>query len=108
MNTDAIELICEKLGTTIENLVPAVISYLHHSNKIGIVIGIILAAIGAILICAGIIIEKHGDGINYLIQGVIIFLIGSGIAGCSIYCQHMVTAYPQISAYKEIFGWLRS
>ena len=110
MNTDAIELICEKLGTTIENLVPAVIEYINHTANIGITVSAFFLAIGVALIIAGIIIDKKSryiDGVSFDIIGFFVALIGLVGLGFAIYNKHIVTVYPTITAYKEILSWVK-
>lgn len=107
MNTETIELICEKLGTTIENLVPAVIEYLIHRANIGIMIGNIMIAIGVLLIVVGFIIERRGDGFLWFLVGGFSLLFGVIFLGVYIYSYHLIVRYPEFSAYQEILKWFR-
>lgn len=106
MNTDVIELICEKLGTTVEKLLPAVIEFLTHSNKIGIAVGSTLIATGLALLVIGFIVNRHHDGWLWFLCGTISLLVGVVIFGNSVYCYHMVKTHPTVSAYKEILEWI--
>lgn len=108
MNTEAIELICEKLGTTVEHLVPTVIDYLTHRANVCMAIGVAFAVVGAFLIMMGFIIDRHGDATALWFFGWVALVIGALTFGISLYCKHLVTTYPQISAYKEIFSWITS
>lgn len=107
MNTETIELICEKLGTTIENLVPAVIEYLTHRANVGITIGAIMIAVGVLLVVVGFMIEKHGDGFLGFFIGGAFLLFGGVVLGVYIYSYHLIVRYPEFSAYQEILKWLR-
>ena len=108
IDTDAIELICEKLGTTMENLIPAVIKYITHQADIIITFGLTGLILGTILIAAGIYFAKKcdSDGIGFFFIGALLVVVGAFlfIGGC--YDKHMISVMPTISAYKEILGWL--
>ena len=102
MTTDAIELICEKLGTTVETLVPAVISYGKH----GIAVAIFLVVVGIVLILLGFMADAKGkDGIILWLVGGFALLVGVPMLLITIYNNHMWNAYPTIRAYETIFGW---
>ena len=107
MNTEAIELICEKLGTTIEYLVPAVIEYLTHRANVGIAVGVVLVVVGAFLVTIGFVIDKHEYGFGWFLAGGFVLGFGMIVLGFYFYARHLVIAYPQISAYKEILGWIK-
>lgn len=106
MNTIDIELILEKLGTTSEIIVPIVVEYLTHRANAMITVGIIFVAVGALLIGVGFIIKKTGDGFYLFIFGGFAFFIGVIFLGFGYYTNDLVTRYPEVSAYREIIGWL--
>lgn len=111
MNTEAIEFICQKLGTTVDNIIPAALEFGIYENKIMLIIGIILLAIG--IICTAIIIYlvRKPDYYDYPIAttaigftaGVvgIIFIIASSIS------LHLFYKFPEMQAYKMILGWIK-
>lgn len=106
MTTDAIELICEKLGTTVETLVPAVISYGKHGCAIGIAVAIFLVVVGIVLILLGFMAEANGkDGFILWLVGGFTLLVGVPMLLIAIYDNHMWNAYQTIRAYETIFGW---
>ena len=49
MTTETVEMILNKLGTTIENIVPATVDYMRHGVVVYLCIGIGLFVLG--LIC---------------------------------------------------------
>lgn len=113
MTTDTIELICEKLGTTIEELVPDVIAYNVQSAKVWIVIGIFLFSIGIILTFVAIMTcVKKSNPLNESDFWMWIFSIIFLVAGISITCAkawslRAFTIAPRLSAYKEIASWFK-
>ena len=111
MNTDSIELICQKLGTTLENLVPAVIDYNIYADKIGIFIGAVILIIGFILIGVAIYLNHKED---YYDEPIVLYFlilmaiaVGSIIFFVSIVDYHYFVKFPEIRAYKAILGWIR-
>lgn len=106
MNIDAINLLCEKLGTTVESLVPTVNEYLIHSANIGIVIGAAVFVVGLILVFIGFVVNRTDDGFFFWLAGGFLLAVGVIAIGINVYCKHIYTAYPTISAYKEILSWI--
>ena len=110
MKTDAIELICEKLGTTIENLVPAVIEYAKRRASVGLTIGLVFFAVGVVLIAIAFRIDKGDSDVGFgcKLFGFSFLIAGAILCGINSYSKYMFNAMPTISAYKEIFGWLKN
>ena len=107
MTTDVIELSCEKLGVTIENLVPAVISYETHKCHVSLCIGIVLLLLGTLFVLIGFAIHYKCDAdILFFILGVISILIGIVIVPIYLYELHMWHSYPTMCAYETVFRWI--
>lgn len=110
MNETAIEMICQKLGTTVENIIPAVIEYCTHNSEIGLAAGIILIGISVVsMLLAVRCYRKDEDGILYIIFTAIA-VIGSilGIIFTIVPCYdlHMIIKFPEMYAYKTIIRWI--
>lgn len=112
MNTEAIEVICQKLGTTAEKIIPEAIKY-GTKNETGLlIVGIVIFVFG--LICGGIMTYfyfRDGDDVydhpmlfTFCCCGVFIGLIIVGVQIKDVILWH---TFPEISAYKMIFGWLQ-
>lgn len=110
MNEATIEMICQKLGTTVENIIPAVIEYCTHDSKVGLAFGCILLAIGIFSVGFAIIFYRRDeDGIPvaiFIIIAVISFIIGFIFTiGCG-YDLHILNKFPEMYAYRTILRWL--
>ena len=111
MNTEAIEVICQKLGTTAEKIIPEAIKFGTRSDTALLILGIVIAAFG--LICGGIIFyyyRREGDDVydhpmlfTFCCCGLFIGLIIVGVQIKDVILWHK---FPEISAYKMILGWL--
>lgn len=110
MNETTIEMICQKLGTTVENIIPAVIEYCTHNNGIGLVVGFILIGIGTMSTLLAIrCYRKDAYGISDIIfaaVAVIGFSFGIGFTLISCYNLHMIIKFPEMYAYKTIIKWI--
>lgn len=109
---DEINLICEKLGTTINSLIPAVIEYETHSIQIGIIIAPILIAIGIVLAIIGVWRDHkapYNDDtvILYFISACFI-IAGTILLSINLYENYMLNKVPDIYAIKTILEWLGS
>lgn len=110
MNVDAIQMICDRLGTTVNQLIPEVIKYTTKINIWSFIFGIIMLAAGvAILVLARKSYVKDEWGICWIaltIVGCAFSLIG--FLFTIIYTGELIAmnASPQVYAYKTIFGWI--
>ena len=115
MTTETVEMILNKLGTTIENIVPATVDYMRHGVVVYLCIGIGLFVLG--LICFLILSlighcnfdydTEDNIGIACILFGGAAFVVGLIMTGWSIVSLHMWNAYPTIRAYETILGWLK-
>ena len=106
LNTDAIELLCQKLGTTFDKLVPTVIQFGVHNTKISLVISIILIAIGIGFIITGFCIANRNDNISDYKDNRLRGIIYGGtciIIGLVIL---IISIASELQAYKTIFRWI--
>lgn len=111
MTIDAVNLICQKLGTTVENLIPAVIKYGIHQDRIIAITGIILMVLGVFLIIMAMLTRNSYTGevaIGCAVFAVIFLLIGAVMLIVSAVDIHMWNLYPQIKAYETILNWIGS
>lgn len=110
MNADAIQMICDRLGTTVSQLIPEVIKYTTRVNILGLIFGIFMFGLGiALLIAAHRLYEKDHWGDLWLVLtvvGVVIFFIGFIFTILYIGELMAMNASPQIYAYKTIFEWI--
>lgn len=110
MNETTIEMICQKLGTTVENIIPAVIEYCTHDNEISLVAGFILIGIGTMSILLAIrCYRKDEYGTSYMIFAAIAgisFIFGIFLTVSSCYDLHMIIKFPEMYAYKTIIKWI--
>lgn len=110
MNVDAIQMICDRLGTTVSQLIPEVIKYTTRVNILGLIFGIFMFGFGfVLLIAAHRLYQKDSWGylwLLYVIIGAVVFLIGFVFTILYIGELMAMNASPQIYAYKTIFGWI--
>ena len=114
MNTEAIELICEKLGTTINELVPTVISYGLYSARVWSTGGLVALIVGVYLLFKARQMRRSGkytwadDAPDIIIIiGIIIIISSLTVLGFNLWSLHMWRVAPNLTAYKEIAGWFR-
>ena len=109
MTIDAVNLICQKLGTTVENLIPTVVKYSIHQNRILATIGIILILFGLFLAVAAMLTKNNYTteiGIGCAVLSSISIPIGIIMVIVSAVEIHMWNIYPQIKAYETILNWI--
>lgn len=115
MNSEAIELLCQKLGTTLDKLVPAVIQFGIHDAKISLMISIIILTVGIGLIITGICIANRDKYLSVdndmqiimpIFFGAICFVIGLVILIICIVKLHYWNTFPELQAYKMILKWI--
>ena len=109
MTIDAVNLICQKLGTTVENLIPTVIKYGIHQDRILASAGIVLLVFGVFLIIVAMLTKNNYTGevaIGCTIFAIIFLFVGAGILIESAIDIHMWNLYPQIKAYETILNWI--
>lgn len=110
MNVDAIQMICDRLGTTVNQLIPEVIKYTTRVNILGLIFGIFMFGLGIVLlVVAHKLYAKDSWGdlwLLYAIIGGVVFLIGFVFTILYIGELMAMNASPQIYAYKTIFGWI--
>lgn len=109
MTIDAVNLICQKLGTTVENLIPTVVKYGIHQDRILGTVGIVLAILGVFLaIVAMLTKNNYTNDVSFgcIIVAAILVLIGIGMVIASAVDIHMWNLYPQIKAYETILNWI--
>ena len=110
MNADAIQMICDRLGTTVNQLVPEVIKYTTKVNIWSFIFGIIMLAVGiVILVLARKSYAKDELGFAWIISTIIgsIFSL-IGFLFSVIYASEIIAmnASSQVYAYKTIFNWI--
>jgi hypothetical protein len=112
---DAIELLCQKLGTTLDKLVPTVIKFGIHDAKMFLVISIFMLAIGISLIITGVDISNHIQSLysdddlwTFMCEfgGAILSIIGLIIMVMHIVKLHYWNAFPELQAYQTILRWV--
>lgn len=110
MNETTIEMICQKLGTTVENIIPAVIEYCTHDNRICLAVGFILIGIGIVSTLLAIrYYRKDEYGTPHIIFTSIAitgFVFGIIFTVGSCYNLHMIIKFPEMYAYKTIIKWI--
>ena len=110
MNADAIQMICDRLGTTVNQLIPEVIKYTTRVNILGLIFGIFMFGLGIVLlIAAHRLYQKDSWGdlwVIFTITGAVTFFIGFIFTIIYIGELMAMNASPQIYAYKTIFGWI--
>lgn len=109
MNTDTIQMICDKLGTTVNQLVPEVIRYETKMNSVGLIIGIAITAISIFFLIVAFYFEKHSSDcmeVPFFILGVVGLVAGLLMTFVFVHELIALNTSPQIYAYKTIFGWI--
>ena len=113
MTTEAIELICEKLGTTVESIVPAVIAYAKHSLYVQFSYSIPILVVGIILIIITATMLKTDRSRDFFdlpfgltLGGIALPFVGVMWTLVNIYYLHMWNAFPTIKAYETILHWI--
>ena len=114
MTTEAIELICEKLGTTMENLIPATINYEKHLQVVLLIVGICITAFGILCAIAAKAVSKYDtyeNDVDMILVGLIIIGIIAIIFGLLTTIIQAVDVYmwqqhPTIRAYETILKWI--
>ncbi len=112
MNTDSIELILNKLGTTLESIVPATIAYERKVCVIGVVMGTLLIVAGISLTLITIHRAKEVDISDDFIGmlccgfGILFVLIGIVMMPINVYDLYMWSKFSEIKAYETILGWV--
>ena len=110
MSTDQIEVICNKLGTTIENLLPSVIAFEKHGTTISLITSIVFLILGIVLFVVGIRFLKKSDFEEWpfvlIILAFVTVFISAGLIFTNVYALHMWHKFPEMKAYKAIFGWI--
>ena len=118
MNTETLEFICHKLGTTIDNIIPAAIEYGKHDARYTFKVGIILLFVGfACAIVAYFIHYRDSHSSSYddhfillVIFGllaVLAIVLGLFFAVFGIVETHYWSVFPEMQAYKMILGWIK-
>ncbi len=112
MNEQAILTLCEKLGTTVDQLIPKAISYGIYSTKLqALIFGIVLGLSIVFLIIAFWLDNRstyHSNdfSIPFYIFGAIALPIGLIGFFFSIYDLHMWNIAPEVHAYKMLLSWI--
>ena len=110
-----IELLCSKFGTTMDNLLPAVIEFGKYDCRLTARICSYFIIAGIFMIIFGRFIEKHSyDGLFCEIIGIMIFVLGilaiiiaSFILVIALATLNEWNNYPEVMAYKYILNQLR-
>ena len=113
MNTEQLELICEKLGTTIDNLTPAAIEYGRCDAVVGLVVSSLILSTGLIL-CMVMLYGRIKKGHDVMIDEpvlVVLFafiftLIGVVMFAVTVSNYIMWIKFPTMQAYRMVLGWL--
>lgn len=118
MNTEAIEFICQKLGTTLDNIIPAAIEYGIYDAKYTLKVGIIVSIFGiACAIVTYFIYYRDSHSSSYEDHFVLIMIfailaisaivLGLFFAIFGIVETHYWSVFPEMQAYKMILGWIK-
>jgi len=118
MDTETLELLCQKLGTTIENIIPAAIEYGIYDAKYTLKVGIIVSIFGiacAIVACFIYYRDSHSSSYEDHFVLIIIFAILALFAIVfslfftiyGIIETHYWSVFPEMQAYKMILGWVK-
>lgn len=107
MSTEVIELICEKLGTTIEKLVPSVIEYclfkLHIANFI--LIPLFILSVAAFYIGCTKWAYNNDSCVVFWIIGGIGAVLAFVFICINFYDIRIWHTYPTMKAYETILSW---
>lgn len=109
MTEQVIFELCERLGTTVNNLIPKVIELGILNNTYALILGFILLLIG--ILC---FIKLHftKDDLSWvwfvcLIFGMAGTMVGIGIILCSGYDLYLWKTVPDTMAYKTLLNWIK-
>ena len=117
MSVEAIEVICQKLGTTVDNILPSAIEFGLHDASFSrmvwiviVIVSIIVAAVSFKLInldskkCN---FDFEYFGISLFIVSLIAFIFGLFFAIYGTIELHYWRLFPEMKAYKMILGWIK-
>lgn len=108
MNEQVLITLCEKLGTTIDNLIPRVIEFGLLDSKQGLLVGIIIFILGVVCICIlkNIRDELSWPFIFFLLGSIIGILVGVLVISLNAYDLSLWHKAPEMMAYKTILHWI--
>ena len=112
MNADQMQIICEKLGTTIDNLLPSVIAYGKHSCTVSFVLCGIITFLCIVLAIFGYakVNSDYCDASDWyillIIISIVIGVVCFAVTCCTLCELHMWNKFPEIQAYHSILNWL--
>ena len=110
MTTEAIELICEKLGTTIENLVPSVIEYCIYKAHVLLLIWGAIFMLGVFAIVLGFTkraLDSDSCIVLWTLGGIAVLICFIAVS-IELYNLRLWNAYPTMRAYETILSWAKS
>ena len=110
MTTEAIELICEKLGTTIEKLVPSMIEYSIYKLHMSLLICGAILILGVFTIVLGFTkraLDTEACIVLWILGGIVTAICFIAVA-IQLYDLRIWNAYPTMRAYETILSWARS
>ena len=116
MDTETLELLCQKLGTTLDNLIPAAIEFGKHDAVYTIKAGfccIVACAIFAFIAYRLFLIpESTKFDSEFVGMWVVLISILIGIFGVffiiyGITEHHYWRIFPKMKAYKMLLGWVK-
>ena len=110
MTEQTINAIFDRFGATAETLVPKVIAYQTHMNKLGLIVSLCFLALAVTLIALSI--WKDGewgyDAVMWCgIIGGIIFLASAVAIICFAVSLHAWKIAPEVCAYEAILDWVK-
>lgn len=113
MTTDVLDMLLTKLGTTVDQIIPATIEYGLHTTRFYILICIAIILAGLIFIATGIILISNTDSDSLQFLAIALFIIGFVALGFSTVCLgmnlidlHKWKTYPTMEAYQTILRWI--
>lgn len=109
MTDQVIFELCERLGTTVNNLVPKVVEVGVLSATQGIMIGIGFLIVGLILLFIALRVIRDKESLCFImlmIFGVVATGVGPIVITCYWWDLHLWKLAPDMMAYKELLSWV--
>lgn len=111
MNEQAILALCEKLGTTVEELIPKVIAYGLHQSAVELIIFGLVTVCGLGACIFGRRLEKKDPDtfapIVFYIFGCVGLIFGIVGIGFSISDVYLWNTVPEATAYRTLLNWIK-
>lgn len=112
MNEQAILTLCEKLGTTVDQLIPKAISYGIYSTKLQITIFSIVLGLSVIFLILAVWLDNRSSyhasdfSIVFYILGALALPIGLCGVLFTAHDLHLWNVAPELQAYKMLLSWI--